>query len=151
MALLYSRIPYGDDGNEAQLERCETSKRMLTQDITLAGDSSSTRVYAQTAGPTETSNSSIRKAPAATGELESLTVKHSTSSRNGTVVKRHLARLDLGKVNSTSQKQQVASVYVVMEVPQDTVITSAQISDMTTQLKNLLSAGNVTKLLNDEA
>jgi hypothetical protein len=124
---------------------------MLTQDIVLVGDSASTRTYAQTAGPVEGSNTSIRKAPAATGELESLTIKHSTSLRNGTVVKRHLARLDLGKVNVTTQKQQVAGVYLVAEVPQDTAITAAQISDMITQLKNLLSAGNITKLLNDEA
>lgn len=81
---------------------------MLTQDITLAGDSSSSRVYAMTQGPTEGSNASLRRAPATAGELETLTVKHSTSLKNGTVVKRHLARLDLGKLNSTSLKTQVA-------------------------------------------
>ena len=135
-----------------RIERCETSKRMLTNDLTVTGDSSSTRTYALAEGPTEGKNNSLRKASVATtGESENLAISHSSSIRSGTVVKRHLLRLNLGKLNSTTQKVHVGSLYVVVEVPQDPAITAAQIKDMRTQMVNLLTNANVDKLLNDEA
>jgi hypothetical protein len=61
-----------------------------------------------------------------------------------------LARLNLGKLNATTLKQHIASIYVVIEVPQDSVITAAQVKDMRTQMTNLLVNANVDKLIGDE-
>lgn len=124
---------------------------MLTQDITLAGDSSSTRTYNLTEGPTAGKKASLRRNSAApTGEAEELAVSHSESVRNGTVVKRHLVRLNLQKLNATTLKAHTASFYVVTEIPQDTAITAAQIKDMRTQMVNLLTNANVDKIIGDE-
>jgi len=124
---------------------------MLTQDITLAGDSSSTRTYYLTEGPTTGKKASLRRNSAApTGEAEELAVSHSESLRNGTVVKRHLARLNLQKLNATTLKAHTVALYVVIEVPQDSVITAAQVKDMRTQMVNLLTNANVDKLIGDE-
>lgn len=129
-------------------ERCETSKRMFNTSITLAGDSSSSRAYDLVS---IVDGSAIRKvATAPTGELESLTTKHSSSvNSQGITVKRHLVRFDLRKSGSSGKPVQ-AAVYVVFEVPQDSAITAAIIKDMFTQSKNFLDATNIGKVLNDE-
>jgi hypothetical protein len=121
---------------------------MFADPITLVGDSASTRDYklrSIVAGNSERGNAS---APA--NELENLSIKHSRSVKNGVVVKRHLVRLDLGKVNATTQVLHTAGVYAVLEVPTDSSITSTMIKDMVTQLKNFLTAGNVSALINEE-
>jgi len=120
---------------------------MFATDITLAGDASSTRTYALTSivnGKAIRANASV-----AAGEAEVLTISHGQKSKDPSAPTRHLIRLDLQKVNSTSGLSQTGSVYAVIEEPQNTV-TTAQIQDMVTQLKNFLSAANVAKLLNDE-
>jgi len=120
---------------------------MFATDITLAGDASSTRTYALTSivnGKAIRANASV-----AAGEAELLTISHSPPAKGSSAPTRHLVRFDLTKVNATSGLSQTGSVYVVIEEPQNTV-TTAQLQDMITQLKNFLSAGNVAKMLNDE-
>jgi hypothetical protein len=121
---------------------------MFNTDITLAGDSSSTRTYALRS---ITGGNSIRaNASAPSGEAETLTLKHSSSRNgNGLTTERHLVRLDLQKVTSLGLAANLA-VYAVIEVPQDAVITVAMVKDMRTQLANFLVNANVDKLLNDE-
>jgi hypothetical protein len=121
---------------------------MFADPITLAGDSSSTRDYKLRS--IVSGNSERANAAAPANELETMAIKHSRSTKNGTVIKRHLVRLDLGKVNSTTQVLQTAGVYAVLEVPTDSAITSTMIKDMVTQLKNFLTAGNVSALINEE-
>lgn len=121
---------------------------MFTTDIVLAGESSSTRTYSLRS--IEGGNSIRANALAPVGESELLTIKHSSSiNKDGLAVERHLVRLDLQKVTSEGKPANV-SVYVVIEVPQDAVITAAIVKDMRTQMVNFLTLGNVDKLLNDE-
>ncbi|DAD51270.1 coat protein [ssRNA phage Zoerhiza.1_6] len=120
---------------------------MFLTDIVSAGDSSSTRTYSLRS---ILDGSSVRANSAAPlNAPETLTIKHSKSSRGGIPLDRHLARFDLTKINSSSAPV-VASVYVNIEVPEDAVITAAIIKDMRTQLTNFLSDANVAKLLNGE-
>jgi len=121
---------------------------MLLDDITLVGDSASTRMYSL---KSVTDGNSIRGASTAPlNAPETLTIKHSVSSRGGIQLDRHLVRLDLTKINGAFQPV-VGSVYVNFEVPRDSVFTAAMIKDMKTQMVNLLAvAGNVDKLLAGE-
>lgn len=121
---------------------------MFNNDITLAGDSSSTRTYALR-GVTD-GNSIRSNASAPTSAPEAMLIKNQTSSRGGVALNRTLVRLDLTKIN-TPGVPLTGSVYVTFEVPQDPVWTVAIIKDMRTQLVNFLTtAGNVEKLLNGE-
>jgi len=119
---------------------------MFTTDVTLAGDASSTRTYALTSiagGQSVRANASV-----AVGEAEVMTISHGRKTKAPDSPERHLVRLDLTKVSALGVPA-TGSVYVVIEEPQATV-TPAQIQDMATQLKNFLTAGNITKLLNGE-
>ena len=120
---------------------------MFNTDITLAGDSSSTRTYSLRSivdGSTVRANAS-----APVNAPETMTIKHGVSSRGGIPLDRHLVRLDLTKINSASNPV-TASLYVTAEVPQDAAITAAMIKDMRTQLQNFWIDANVVKLLNGE-
>lgn len=120
---------------------------MFTNDVTLAGDASSTRTYALTSiagGTAIRANASV-----ATGESEVMTISHGRKNGKPDAPERHMVRLDLTKVNTTTGTSATGSVYVVIEEPQS-IVTAAQLQDMVTQLKNFLSAANVTKLLNGE-
>jgi hypothetical protein len=121
---------------------------MFTNDITLAGDSSSTRTYALRS---ITDGNSVRANASASATLpETLQVKHQLSSRGGVPLDRHLVRLDLG-LNSANQGVVSPSVYLTIEVPRDPIVTVAIIKDMKTQLVNFLAtSGYVDKLLNGE-
>jgi hypothetical protein len=122
---------------------------MFNTSITLAGDSASTRNYDLRS--IEGGKSIRANASAASNELEALTISHSQNTlKDGTKVKRHLVRLDLTKVNATSGKAFNAAVYAVIEQPIDSVITTALLKDMRTQLKNFLDDGNTLKVINDE-
>jgi hypothetical protein len=124
---------------------------MLTQDFALLGTAGSTRTYIQNQWPTVGSKASVRAAVVAAGELEKLTIKHDESTRSGTVVKTHLMRLDLGKVNATTQKQVIGSVHCVITAPQDAAITNAHLADMVVQIIALMTPANIAKILNDES
>jgi hypothetical protein len=120
---------------------------MFTLDITLAGDSSSTRTYSLTS---VAEGNSFRANPAAPlNAPETLSIKHQQSSRGGIALDRHLARLDLTKINSAGTPVQ-ASLYVTIEVPRDSAITATMIKDMRTQMQNFWVDANVAKLLNAE-
>jgi hypothetical protein len=121
---------------------------MLAADITLAGNST-TRDYALTTTPQGTS--SIRKvATAPLDAPETLTVAHSLGKSQGAVVTdRHVARLNLGKVSGYGQALNL-SFYVVIEVPRESTITLAMVKDMRTQMTNLLSDANLTKIVAGE-
>jgi len=120
---------------------------MFAFDITLAGDSSSTRTYSL---KSVVEGSSLRGA--ATAPLnapETLSIKNQKSSRGGIPLDRHLVRFDLTKINASGAPV-TASVYQTMEVPEDSVFTAAIIKDMRTQMINFMSDANVAKLLNGE-
>jgi hypothetical protein len=121
---------------------------MFTDPITLVGDSASTRGYALVSIQ---DGNTVRANPLApVNAPETMQVKHQLSSRGGVPLDRHLARLDLTKINSLSAPV-VASVYMTLEVPRDAAITLAMIKDMRTQLTNFVNtAGNIEKLLNNE-
>jgi hypothetical protein len=121
---------------------------MFTNDITLAGDNSSSTVYALRS---ITDGKSVRgDASAALGSPKTLTVNHSVVSRAGQVTAdRHLVRLDRTEVNSEGTSA-TASCYMVLEAPRS-IVTEAQCLDMVTQLKNfILGSGYLDKLLNSE-
>lgn len=122
---------------------------MFNTSITLAGESSSTRNYDLVSMD---GGNSVRKNPLApVGELESLSIRHSSSVQKdtGLTIDRHLVRFDLQKVTSGGEPANLG-VYVVMEVPRDSVITAALVKDIRTQMVNLLTLGNVDKILNGE-
>ena len=119
----------------------------FSQDITLAGDASSSRVYAETS---QKDGNTIRKvASAPLNAPEVLQIKHQESSRGGVPLDRHVVRLDLTKITSAGLPV-IASVYMTFEVPRDSAVTVAMIKDMRTQMNNFTVDANVVKLLNGE-
>lgn len=121
---------------------------MLTDPTVLTGDSASSHSYSLVS---ITDGNSVRKVPTApTNAPETMQVKHQLSSRGGIPLGRHTLRLDLAKVNADNDVV-TASVYVVVEVPEDAAITAAMLKDMRTQLVNFLTVNaNFEKILNGE-
>jgi hypothetical protein len=76
-------------------------------------------------------------------------VKHQQTTRGGIALQRHTVRLDLTKINAENVPV-VISVYVVIEVPQDPIVTIAMVRDMRTQLTGFLTNGNLDKVVNNE-
>lgn len=135
--------------NKFKLKKLEPTAdtSMFTNDITLAGDASSSTTYALLS---IADGKSVRgNAAAPLGQPQTLTISHGVTKRGSLMVDRHLARLDKTKLDA-SNAPVGAAVYTVLEVPRNATITEAEINDMCTQLKNLLSAGNIDKLLNGE-
>jgi hypothetical protein len=120
---------------------------MLTNDITLAGDASSSTTYkfANLSG----GNSERRDTSLGLDKPRRLFVKHELVTRGGVKYDRHLVRLEREEPQAETLTPVVGSVHVVIDAPRSTV-TVAQLQDMVTQVKNLLSAANVTLLLNNE-
>lgn len=126
---------------------------MFSNDITLAGDASSSTVYSL---QSIANGKSIRGDAAATlGQPKTLTVSHGEVQRGKSlsgvqrVADRHLVRIDR-TVNDSLGESQTASVYVVIESPR-LIVTEAMQKDMVTQLVNFLTgSGYVDKLLNSE-
>jgi hypothetical protein len=122
---------------------------MLNTDITLAGDSSSSRVYSWKS-PISPGGILRVNSSAPVGLPETLSVNHTEGKKGGLPLDRHLIRLDLAKANGSGAVV-TASFYVVMEVPRDPIITAAMLKDMRTQMVNLLAtAGYMDKLLAGE-
>jgi len=121
---------------------------MLTDPITLAGDSSSTRAYALRSILDGKSIRSVAT-PVAPITVETLSISTVVSSKAGITTDRHLTRLDRTIPNGSSVPV-TASYYVVIEVPRDAVITQAIIKDMRTQMNNLLVDATLVKILNGE-
>lgn len=119
----------------------------LTDDITLAGDASSSTTYALI---NRLATSSLRRDASATiGSPKAISVSHATGKDAfGQPVDRHVVRLDRTEADSLNLKH-TGSVYVVLVQPASGV-TEAHIKDMRTQLKNFLSDANVDKVLNGE-
>jgi hypothetical protein len=120
---------------------------MFTFDITLTGDSASTRTYSLKS--VVEGNALRASAAAPLNAPETMTIKNGTSSRGGIALDRHLVRFDLTKINAAGLPVQ-ASVYLTIEVPRDSAITAAMIKDMRTQMTNFVTDANVAKLLNSE-
>lgn len=120
---------------------------MFNTDITLAGDASSSTTYSLTS--IDGGNSDRRDAAAALDSPKSLFIKHEDVTRGTLKSDRHLVRLERTAPQAVTLLPVTASVHVVIDAPRDT-ITAVMISDMVTQLKNFLTSGNLTKLLNDE-
>lgn len=120
---------------------------MFANDITLAGDASSSTTYSLTS--INGGNADRRDAASALDSPKALLIKHEDVTRNGLKADRHLVRLEKTLPQASTLIPVTGSVHVVIDAPRDT-ITAAMIQDMATQLKNFLSAGNITKLLNDE-
>jgi hypothetical protein len=79
-----------------------------------------------------------------------MTIGHSVSKKGALSTERHVVRLNLTKANALTGEKVTGSVYVVFERPQDDSVTVAHYKDMLTQIKNLLDAGTVEKVLNNE-
>jgi hypothetical protein len=121
---------------------------MLTDPITLAGDSSSSRAYALRSIENGKSIRSVAS-PASPITAETLTLSSTSSAKGSVKVGRYLIRLDRTIPNSAATPV-TASYYVVIEVPVDQVITQAIIKDMRTQMNNLLVDATLVKILNGE-
>ena len=121
---------------------------MLTDPVTLGGDNSSTRAYALRSIEDGTSIRSVAT-PVSPITKETLKISSSSSKKGGITTDRHLIRLDRTIPNGTGIAVN-AAYYVVIEVPQDVVITQAIIKDMRTQMGNLLVDATLVKILNGE-
>lgn len=122
---------------------------MLPQDITIVGDSASTRIYSWKS-PISPGGLLRVNSSAPVGLPETLSVNHTEGKQAGLPLDRHLVRLDLSKLTALGVAVR-ASFYVVMEVPRDPIITAAMLKDMRTQAFNLLNvAGYMDKLLAGE-
>jgi hypothetical protein len=122
---------------------------MFNNDITLAGDASSTRTYSLTS---IVDGKSIRSVAALTGlESEVLTISHVLENpKDKLSSERHLVRLDLTKVDTTSGVAYTGSVYVVVVEP-PLGVTSTMLKDMRTQIVNFFAtSGYFDRVLNKE-
>lgn len=124
------------------------STNMLTDPVTLAGDSSSTRDYALRS---IVNGQSLRgvAAPVSPITNETLTIGSTASKKGGITTDRHLIRFDRSYLNGTGLTANLA-MYVVIEVPRDATVTQAIIKDVRTQLTNLLANATLVKILNNE-
>jgi hypothetical protein len=120
---------------------------MLLNDITLAGDASSSQTYSLIS--VQDGNSVRRNSAAPSDAPQQLIVKHESYSKGSLKGTRHLVRLERTRAQATSLTPVTGSVHLVIDAPGDTV-TAADLKDMFTQLKNLLTAGVVTQVLNGE-
>lgn len=117
---------------------------MLAQDITLAGDASSSQTY-------KTITEGVRRdTTAGFDQPRTLTIKHEVRSVKGLVPKVQATLVRLERIVLDANGNGIPfSLGLTMSVPQKTV-TIAQVQDMVTQLKNFLGSGNVAALLNSE-
>jgi hypothetical protein len=120
---------------------------MFSLDITLAGDASSSQTYSLV--DVDNGNSVRRNSAAPSDAPQLMTIKHESRVSGGISGKRHLIRLDRSRAQATTLTQVQGSVYVVIDAPDNTV-TAADLKDMFTQLKNFLTAGAITQILNGE-
>lgn len=120
---------------------------MFSNDITLAGDASSSQTYALQSINDGKSIRGDKTLGAALPRL--LTISHSASKKGTQVTDRHLVRLDLAKADAVTGEKVNLGVYLVLEMPR-TVATNAQLKDMVTQMKNFITSGAVDQLLNNE-
>lgn len=120
---------------------------MFGIDITLAGDASSSQTYSVV--DVDGGNSIRRNSAAPSDAPQVMTIKHESYTRDGVAGARHLVRLDRSRAQATTLKQVQGSVYVVIDAPANTV-TTADLKDMFTQIKNHLTAGNIDKIINGE-
>lgn len=122
---------------------------MLSQDLTLAGDASSSRVYSLQALE---KGGSLRSNSAATPGLpETLSIQHTERTDKSTkvTVQRHSVRLEKSVANAAGVPVK-STVFVVFEHHIDPAVTAAQIKDQFTQAKNLLDGTTIGKVLNNE-
>jgi hypothetical protein len=120
---------------------------MFNNDITLAGDASSSQMYSLI--DVDNGNSVRKNAAAPLDAPQLMTIKHESYKKGSISGVRHLVRLERTRAQSTSLTPVTGSVHVVFDAPNDTV-TPADLKDMFTQLKNFLSAGAITQVLNGE-
>jgi hypothetical protein len=120
---------------------------MFTNDITLAGDAGSSTVYALIS--VEGGNSARRDGAAGLDSPKNMLIKHERVTKGTLTSDRHLVRLEKTLPQATTLVPVTGSIHVVIDAPRDT-ITVAMLKDMTTQLKNFLSAANIDKLVNNE-
>jgi hypothetical protein len=98
-----------------------------------------------------TDGKSIRSdATAPLGSPHTVTVSHSLrNAKDPESALRHLFRLDWTGHNSVTGLPEVASMYIVVELPQSTTFSSADLTNMQAQLFNGV-AGNWSAFLNSE-
>jgi hypothetical protein len=120
---------------------------MFTNDITLAGDASSSQTYSLI--DVDGGNSVRRNSAAPLDAPQVMTIKHESYTKGSIKGTRHLVRLERTRAQATSLTPVTGSVHVVIDAPNDTV-TPADLKDMFTQLKNFLTAGAITQVLNGE-
>jgi hypothetical protein len=120
---------------------------MFTNDITLAGDASSSQTYSLI--DVDNGNSVRKNAAAPLDAPQLMTIKHESYSKGTLKGTRHLVRLERVRAQATTLIPVTGSVHVVIDAPDNTV-TPADIKDMFTQIKNFLTAGAITQVLNGE-
>ena len=119
----------------------------LAAQLTIAGDSSTTRVYEDVG---RADRKTTRKdSTLGVDQPFFLTITHSEESNKGVISDRHLVRFDRTVVDSEDNAATV-SFYGVFSVPRK-IITLTHVQDLVTQFKNLLTSGNVAKIVNGES
>jgi hypothetical protein len=111
----------------------------MISDLLALGNGTSTKTYTLRA---IVEGKSIRGDSAATlGEPRTVTISHSLRNpKDPSSPQRHLVRLDETRVNSLGVKS-TASVYMVVEIPQDDVWTDAVIDALMTEIVNFADNG----------
>jgi hypothetical protein len=94
-------------------------------------------------------NSERRDATAALDAPERLIIKHEPVSKGTLKSDRHLVRFEATLPQAVTALPVTGSVHIVIDAPRDTV-SAAKILDLVDQVRNFLTAGNLTKLLNNE-
>jgi hypothetical protein len=122
----------------------------FTTDIQLTGDAASDQTYSQIS---LVAGKCIRSDSARTlGNPRTLIISHEQVGKQLKAMDRHLIRLNI--VEEDTGTEEIAtisgSVYCVIEAPRR-IVTEAMLSDMVTQMVDFLTtAGNLTKILNNE-
>jgi hypothetical protein len=119
---------------------------MFANDVTVTGTSVAVTYSLRSV---KDGNSIRNDATVALDSPKAMLVKHEAITKGTLKSDRHLVRFERTAPQGTTLLPVLASAHVVIDAPRDT-ITAAQVLDLIDQLRNFLTAGNVTKLLNNE-
>ena len=123
----------------------------FTPDVTLTGLNAVTATYSEIS--LEKGTSLRKDSTRELGTPCTLKISHEVSGKGASSVDRHLVRLDKIEPSPATDSVEVAScsVYTVLTVPRNPIITKSIVIDLLTQLGGFLAdEANVAKLLNGE-
>lgn len=119
----------------------------FSADITIADSTPANQTYSLL---TMDGSKTLRKNTARALETPCImTVSHTVQGKAAGIRDRHLVRFDLTELDTDGITPYSGAVYLVLDKPRR-AITDAQIYDLVVQMKNYLTSGNVTKVLNGE-